>query len=146
MGKVVNPVLSAASVVQGKNQSGHVVGAWSMSMPTIKVKIDAGRLGTLEKHTNLDTSATSCRRPTTRTSLGLGAQVALQSSWHPLEPYMFNKGHLVVITMMRGITLRIGCSLYCLDVMVVPHARYNYLTGAPGTLHVCICSEARFLK
>ena len=58
VGRVVNAVLSAASEVLGKKQSGLVVGTWSMFMPTIKVKIDAGRQGTIEKHMNLDTGGT----------------------------------------------------------------------------------------
>ena len=134
VGKVVNAVLSAASMVQGKMQWGPVVGTWSMSMPTIKVKIDAGRQGTISKNMNLDTGA----------FLNYISQVAYNRDFAwlkgtggtpvklaPLEIGMFNKGHSVITTMMQGVTLRIGCSLYSLDFMVVPDAQYDYLLGAP---------------
>ena len=134
VGKVVNAVLSAASAVQGKKQSGPVVGTWSMSMPTIKVKVDAGRQGTVERHMNLDTGATlNCISQTAdnRDFAWLKGTGGTPVKLAPLELGSFNKGHSVIITMMQGVTLRIGCSLYCLDFVVVPDAQFDYLLGAP---------------
>lgn len=99
-----------------------------------KVKIDAGRQGTIEKHMNLDTGATlNCisQAAYNREFAWLKSTVGTPVKLAPLEIGMFNKGHSVIITMMQGVTLRIGCSLYCLDFMVVPDAQYDNLLGAP---------------
>ena len=49
--------------------------------------------------------------------------MVLQSNWHLSRLTCSTRGiHSVIITMMQGVTLRIGCSLYCLDFMVVPDA------------------------
>lgn len=138
---VVRAVVSPASVVLSKKQTGTVVSTWPMSVPTIKAEIDASRQFIIEKHMNVDMVA----------ALNCISQVAYKRDFAWLEgivrilakltpsslAWHFDQGALC----HRHYDTRCRLTHWLLSILqgLCSGARCSALLSTYCTLYICIC-------
>ena len=123
----INPPVMASA------HKGPVLETFTVGMPKIWAKINAGRNGSRSQQMHLDTGTSfSCISQSAYDHdfeylKGAGGTPVMLE---PLQLNMFNSHHSIVTHMMQGMTLQKGIAEYTVDLLVVPDTQFDYLLGA----------------
>ncbi|EIE27610.1 hypothetical protein COCSUDRAFT_39230 [Coccomyxa subellipsoidea C-169] len=132
----VAAVAAAAVVVaeEAVNAISPVIELYTVSMPFVHGKFNAGRKGSMTRDMYVDTGASiSCISQSAYNrdhDLLKGAGAKLVKLQEPMRLDMFNKSGSVVTEIVMGAEFQIGDALYSSHLFVVPDVGYDYLLGS----------------